>query len=322
MNVNVALADRDSRVVFGQPEALRSPVVVRPATDTGLPWTLRVASADPDRELAALSGRRKVTLAGLALLGALVLAGGYLVERAVARDLAAARLQADFVATVSHEFRSPLTAMKHLLEMLEDGAVPGEERRQRYYHILSGEAERLRQLVENLLDFRRMEEGKVEYRLETLDAGEFVGQVTEEFAGRLPSRDRLVVSLDGRNARLKADREALARALRNLLDNSAKYSPEAAPIHVGLAVDGAQVLILGSRPRRGHPAGRAEGGLPEVLPRRGRRDVGREGDGDRPRHRLPHRPRTSRRDPAGDDTGKRMHVHHRVANGQAVSLGP
>jgi signal transduction histidine kinase len=243
MNADVALVDRDSRAVFGQPEKLRSPVVVRPATDTGLPWTLRVASADPDRELAALSARRKVTLAGLALLGALVLAGGCLVERAVARELAAARLQADFVATVSHEFRSPLTSMKHLLEMLEDGAVPSEERRQRYYHVLSGEAERLHQLVENLLDFRRMEEGKAEYRFETLEASDLVGQIAEDFGAQLPSRDRLVVSLDGRNARLSADREALARALRNLLDNAAKYSPETAPIHVGLAVDGRQVLI-------------------------------------------------------------------------------
>ncbi len=243
MNAAVALVDRESRAVFGQPGQLRGPVVVRPAGDTGLPWTLRVASADPDRELAALSGRRKMTLAGLALLGVLVLAGGYLVERAVARELAAARLQSDFVATVSHEFRSPLTSMKHLLEMLEDGAVSSDERRQRYYKVLSGEAERLRQLVENLLDFRRMEEGKVEYRLEALDAGEIVGRVAEEFGAQLASRDRLVVSLDGREARVKADREALARALRNLLDNAAKYSPETARIDVGVAVDGPQVLI-------------------------------------------------------------------------------
>jgi len=243
MNVGVALVDREAHPVFGEPGRLRSPVVVRPAADTGLPWTLRVASADPARELASLSGRRKMTLAGLALLGVLVLAGGYLVERAVARELAAARLQADFVATVSHEFRSPLTSMKHLLEMLEDGAVPSDERRQRYYHVLSGEAERLRQLVENLLDFRRMEEGKVEYRFEALDASELVGQIAEEFGAQLPSRDRLVVSLEGREARVKGDREALARALRNLLDNAAKYSPDTAPIDVRVAVDGRQVLI-------------------------------------------------------------------------------
>ena len=243
MNVRVAFLDRESLPIFGRPAELRSPVAVRPAADTGLPWTLRVASADPDRELASLSGRRTMTLAGLALIGVLVLAGGYLVERAVARELAAARLQADFVATVSHEFRSPLTSMKHLLEMLEQGAVPSDERRQRYYHVLSGEAERLHQLVENLLDFRRMEEGKVEYRFEPLEANEFVGQVAEEFCAQLPSRERLAVSLDGRKALVKGDRVALARALRNLLDNSAKYSPESAPIHLSLAVDGERALI-------------------------------------------------------------------------------
>ncbi len=243
LDVAVALVDRESQAVFGEPGRLRSPVVMRPAADTGLPWTLRVASADPDRELASLSGRRKMTLAGLALLSVLVLAGGYLVERAVARELVAARLQADFVATVSHEFRSPLTSMKHLLEMLEDGAVPGEERRQRYYRVLSGETERLRQLVENLLDFRRMEEGKIEFRLEPLDASGLVEQVAEDFGAQLASRDRLVVSLDGRETRVKGDRAALGRALLNLLDNAAKYSPETAPIHIRLTVDQRHVLI-------------------------------------------------------------------------------
>jgi signal transduction histidine kinase len=88
-----------------------------------------------------------------------------------------------------------------------------------------------------------MEEGKVEYRFEPLEANEFVGQVAEEFCAQLPSRERLAVSLDGRKALVKGDRVALARALRNLLDNAAKYSPESAPIHLSLAVDGERALI-------------------------------------------------------------------------------
>jgi signal transduction histidine kinase len=88
-----------------------------------------------------------------------------------------------------------------------------------------------------------MEEGKVEYRFEAVDASGLVEHIAEDFGAQLASRDRLVVSLDGRDARVKADREALARALRNLLDNAAKYSPETAPIHLGLAVDGTHVSI-------------------------------------------------------------------------------
>ena len=243
MNVTVALADRESHAVIGKPGQLRGPVVVRPTADTGLPWTMRVASADPARELAMFAGYRRLALVGLGLIGVLVLTGGYLVERALARELAAARLQAEFVATVSHEFRSPLTSMKHLLEMLNHGAVPSEDRRRRYYEVLLGETQRLHQLVENLLNFRRMEAGKAEYRLEPMDARALVEQVAEDFRAQLPSRDRLVVMASDGAPCVMADREALARAVWNLLDNAAKYSPEASPIHLNLAADGKHVRI-------------------------------------------------------------------------------
>jgi len=242
-DVAVALVDAEAHPIVGEAGQLPGPVVVRPAADTGLPWALRVASVDPARELASLASRRRLTVVGLALVGVLVLFGGYLVERALARELAAARLQADFVATVSHEFRSPLTSMKHLLEMLVQGAVPGEDRRQRYYNVLLGETERLHQLVENLLSFRRMEAGKAEYRLEPMDAGALVAQVAEQFRAELPARDRLVVTGSDGAARVVADREALARAVWNLLDNAAKYSPETAPIQLEVAAGERQVRI-------------------------------------------------------------------------------
>jgi signal transduction histidine kinase len=243
LNVALALVDGQSHVVAGAPERLAGPVVVRQPADSGLPWTLRIASADPARELALLSGHRRLALAGLVLLGILILTGGYLVERALARELAAARLQADFVATVSHEFRSPLTSMKHLLEMLEQGAVKSEDRRHRYYQVLSGETERLRRLVENLLNFRRMEAGKVEFRFEPVDAVDLVERVAADFRAQLASSDRLVVSADAHGVRVGADREAMSRALWNLIDNAAKYSPESAPIHLDLAADDRHVRI-------------------------------------------------------------------------------
>ena len=243
LNVRGALSDTQGHVVVGEPSQLVNPLVVRAAADTGLPWTLRLASMDPAAELAAFSGPRKLAVAGLALVGVLVLLGGYLVERALARELATARLQADFVATVSHEFRSPLTSMTHLLEMLDQGAVPSEERRQRYYRVLLGETQRLHQLVENLLNFRRMEAGKAEYRLEPLDVRALVEQVAEDFRGQLPFRDRLVLTMDDGDVRVTADRSAIARALLNLLDNAAKYSPESAPVQLELAANGDHAQI-------------------------------------------------------------------------------
>lgn len=242
-NVALALSDAESHTVLGPPEMLSRPLVVRQPAETGLPWTLRIASADSAKEFALLSSQRKVVLSGLAFIGILILVGGYLVARALSRELAVARLQTDFVAAVSHEFRSPLTSMKHLLEMLAQGAVTSEDRRQRYYEVLGRETDRLHRLVENLLNFRRMEAGVAEYHFEPLNAHALVASVAAEFGSRLASRERLSVSMEGQGVHVSGDREALARALWNLLDNAAKYSPDSTPIHLELAADDKSVSI-------------------------------------------------------------------------------
>ena len=89
---------------------------------------------------------------------ALLMVGSYVTARAVKRELEVARLKSDFVSTVSHEFRSPLTAIRQLSEMLERGRVTTEEKRLEYYALISRESGRLSRLVENLLDFSRIEE--------------------------------------------------------------------------------------------------------------------------------------------------------------------
>lgn len=230
----VALTDTDGHSHIGQSERLPKPVAVAAAADTGLPWTVRVASADPGRVPSLLARNRRLVFGGFAVVGLLIVVGGFLVARALARELAVARLQRDFVSAVSHEFRSPLTSMKHLIEMLDQDAVPSEDRRRQYYRVLNAEAERLHKMVEDLLNFGRMEAGKAEYRYERLDVRALAGQVASEFAGQLVPPDRLDVSVAGPPSFVNADREALARAIRNLLDNAAKYSPPEAPIRLGV----------------------------------------------------------------------------------------
>ena len=98
-------------------------------------------------------------------------------------SLAVARLQSDFVAAVSHEFRTPLTAMCHLTEMLEQGDTK-PERLPDYYRALGKETRRLHTMVENLLDFGRMDSGRRTYDFCETDAAELVDQVAQEFTDR------------------------------------------------------------------------------------------------------------------------------------------
>ena len=241
---NLDLLDGEGRVVLGEGANRASPRVVRAASDTGLPWTLRVSSAEGAGESRQLAARRNLLLAGLALVAALIGVCSCFIWRAMGRELAAARLQSDFVSAVSHEFRTPLTSMGHLTELLDKGAIVDEERRREYFSVLARETERLRRLVEGLLNFGRMEAGVLRYRLEPLDLAELTGKVTAEFRSESPFAGRPIeMKWDGVQVPVRADCEAISCALWNLVDNAAKYSPEEAEIVVEVTRAGSRAEI-------------------------------------------------------------------------------
>jgi signal transduction histidine kinase len=238
------LLDGEGRVVVGEGSNRAGPRVVRAASDTGLPWTLRVSSADGAGEGRQLAARRNLLLAGLALVAALIGVCSYFIWRAMRRELAAARLQSEFVSAVSHEFRTPLTSMGHLTELLDKGAIVDEGRRREYFSVLARETERLRRLVEGLLNFGRMEAGVLRYRIEPLDLAELTGNVTAEFRSGSPFAGRPIeMKWDGVQVPVRADREAISCALWNLVDNAAKYSPEEAEIVVEITRAGSRAEI-------------------------------------------------------------------------------
>jgi signal transduction histidine kinase len=245
LHVGVELDDRAGRRAWGR--VADGVSVTKSANETGLPWTLRVASADPTTANAVMSSRRNLFAVGFGLVALVIASAGYVVFRAVNRELRVARLQSDFVAAVSHEFRTPLTAMCHLTEMLEEGGA-SPDRLPEYYRALGKESRRLQAMVENLLDFGRMDSGRRTYEFSETDAGDLVADVVQEFADRSPSAARRLAkatAADHPHERLpiRADREALALALRNLVDNAIKYSPESSPVRVAVASRNGSVTV-------------------------------------------------------------------------------
>jgi signal transduction histidine kinase len=244
--VTLALSDATGAPLFalsGPDSSPDAPRITHAASVSRLPWTLSVAFADPRALAREFAARRRILLSSLVLAMLLVLAGMYAVVRAVNRELAVARLQSDFVAAVSHEFRTPLTSMLQVAELLDGGRVSSDERRAQYHAVLRREADRLHRLVENLLDFGRMEAGAREFRFEQLDAAAMVNQVVDEFRAGVAAAGYDVRLSAGEAGAIRADREALARALWNLLDNAVKYSPESRTIHVSVARDNGHVAM-------------------------------------------------------------------------------
>jgi signal transduction histidine kinase len=224
--IRVTLTDGEGHAVLGPDLGHVGHQVTRTSADTGLPWILRVASTGPDEDMAQLASRRRLVLAGLGLLVMVVLAGGYFIGLAVTRELEVARVQSEFVSAVSHEFRTPLASLLQLSELLADGRISTDRQRQGYYQSLLRETQRLSRLVESLLDFGRMEAGGREYHFETLNVGELVCRVAEEFGQEEAHRGyQIETRLDANLPPVRGDREALGRAVWNLLDNAVKYSP-------------------------------------------------------------------------------------------------
>jgi len=211
------------------------PHVFRLLSDAGLSGKLEFWSTGKD---AASELTRSLWLAGVVLMLSLVLTGAYATYRAVNRELYVAELQADFVSAVSHEFRSPLTTLRTLSELLAHDRIPDEGRRRRSYGFLERETARLQRLVEDLLDFGRMESGRKQYHFEPHDVFALVRSAVTEFSqDPLAEGYRVEANLLTQPVAVQLDEEAFGRALRNLMENAVKYSPGCKVIWVDGAAD-------------------------------------------------------------------------------------
>jgi signal transduction histidine kinase len=163
------------------------------------------------------------------LAGALLFiaaAGLVLISRTVLREAEVSRMKAEFVASVSHEFRTPLSAIDALLERLESGRASSEEMRQRYYRASRREVHRLTRMVNQLLALARLNEGRADFSREPFDLNEPVEDAVRSFVD-LGLGGRLALSLDTeRERRVIADRTATYQCIHNLIDNAVKYSPK------------------------------------------------------------------------------------------------
>jgi signal transduction histidine kinase len=209
------------------------------------PWSIELYQRRPNLLETLLTSRRGVYVFMFVLLAGILIFGLTLTVRIVTQELELARMKSDFVSTVSHEFKSPLTSIRQLAEMLQAGRVPSEERRQRYYDVLLEQSERLSLLIDNILDFARMEEGRKQFRFETVD----MGPLLEELVATVRQRVRhegftIRTQIDDPLPPIRADRAVMTQAIANLLDNAIKYSGAARDVCVRGYVEG-QFLIIG-----------------------------------------------------------------------------
>jgi signal transduction histidine kinase len=200
------------------------------ATEVGelLPhWEVALYLSDPAqfKESARLVTVTLVLLITLAL--AAIMAGGYLVAIDTRRQLRLAQNKTDFVSNVSHELKTPLTSIRLFAELLAEERVKDPEKRTRYLRIIAGESERLARLVNNILDFARIEKKRKTYDIRPADAYPVIQRVWESESDRLREAGFVVEWSNGHGPYpVICDDDALAQILVNLISNAEKYSPE------------------------------------------------------------------------------------------------
>jgi len=201
------------------------------------PGTLAQLSVHSRRQTALLLA----TAAGTAGAWALVI---WMMLRAVARQRELLRLQRRFVADVSHELKTPLAMIRLLAETLQDGRVPDPARVREYYGTITREAERLSVLLDNILDFSRIESGRKQYEFGDCDVTAVVRQAWSLFEPQLAAggfERKLEIEPD--LPVIRADPAALQQVLVNLLQNAFRYGAEGRYVRLAVARQGFVILI-------------------------------------------------------------------------------
>jgi signal transduction histidine kinase len=233
------------------PRDYRRPFVAREVSELLPRWEAAAYLTDP--ALVASRARRAglILWTLVALLTVSIAGGGALVLRALAAEVRLARQKSSFVANVSHELKTPLTSIRMYAEMLQEGRQRDPARRRQYLGTIVKESRRLTRLVNRVLDFARLEQGRRRYTIGPLDPEALCRGVLENERPRLEQAG-FSLSFEARGWKgggsagrpeVRGDAEALAQVLLNLLSNAEKYSGGEKEIGLVLSREAGRIRI-------------------------------------------------------------------------------
>ncbi|HZU84578.1 MAG TPA: HAMP domain-containing sensor histidine kinase [Polyangiaceae bacterium] len=240
----VNVVDEDGRIIFGPP--LRTgefTVAVRfPTTLYG--WRVQVSPSASDELTARVQNRAMLELVMVVLSCAVIVLGVATILVAAERERRMSALKSDFVANVSHELKTPLALVRMFGEMLQSGRVASDDKRQQYLDIIVSESERLSSLIENVLDFARVERGREAYDFAEGDVGEAVAKAVNVYRFRAEQGGvELAIELAADLPKTRIDARALELAVINLIDNALKYAPGSEVVTVRVERTGDEILV-------------------------------------------------------------------------------
>ncbi len=203
-----------------------------------------------DTNIDALARDSFLHSAGATILVLLLLLGGIaLTVRATDREARLAQAKSNFVANVSHELKTPLSLLSLFSEILELGRVKDEEKKIEYYRIIRDESRRLNKMIDNILDFSKIEAGRKTYNFVHCDMAEVIETVLASYRYQISNSGfDLQTNLEPDVPPVLIDRDAMAQAISNLVDNAIKYSRDVKELSIATERRGSALSIeIGDR---------------------------------------------------------------------------
>jgi signal transduction histidine kinase len=198
--------------------------------------------------LYAQQHRRTLWFAAIILASAAAASAGFVsAYRGFHQQLRLSEMKSNFVSSVSHELRAPIASMRLLAESLERGKITETVKQKEYYRFLVQESQRLSSLIENILDFSRIEQGRKQYHFESTNLPSLVEQTVKIMQPCAMERGvELIIEKGqwGDFLPVQCDGLSIQQALINLIDNAIKHSPNGAIVRVGMARRAAETSIF------------------------------------------------------------------------------
>jgi len=243
-NARMNIVDENGRIIFGPPIKVGKLGVIKPFPNTLYNWRLQVALASAEEIEKQVERRRLIEMSMVIVAGIVTVAGLVIFISASLKERRISGLKSEFVANVSHELKTPLSLIRMFGELLLLERATTDEKKKQYLSIIVGESERLTALIENVLDFARVERGKAEYDFALANVGDAARRAIDIFKFRA-ERDavelELEVAADLPEARI--DQRAIELCIMNLIDNAIKYAKEGGRVKVLVKRRGANVVI-------------------------------------------------------------------------------
>lgn len=243
-NANIVVSDLSGEILLGErSEAPETATVTDYFENNFPPWKIEIFQSGED-SLGGFDIRKSFYFWTIITLVLILTFGATLIIRTISKEMEILKIKSDFVSSVSHELKTPLTSIKTLVERLQEGKVKEKSKMAQYFSVISQDADKLSNLVTNILDFSKIEEGKKEYNFIETDVSKWMTQYVKNLKKNDIQKGLAIHSdIEPDLPSIFLDRNALSQALNNLIDNAEKFSRDRKEIGLNVKIDDKNIII-------------------------------------------------------------------------------